>query len=75
VSLVMNMKSSGKRGEVEEARFLSCATNIKPVRIRSIGKDPRAIIAAEDEHATLVEVKERSNLRKSIAELAGEFQS
>ena len=75
LSLVMNMKSAGKRGEVEEARFLSCATSIKPVRIRSIGKDSRAIMAAEDEHATLVEVKERSNLRKSIAELAGEFQS
>jgi Mrp family chromosome partitioning ATPase len=75
LSLIMNMKSPGKRGELEEARFLGSATAIKPVRIRSIGKDPRAVMAAEDEHATLVEIKERSNLRKSIAELAGELQS
>lgn len=75
LNLIMNMKSPGKRGEAEEARFLSCATTSKPVRMRSMGKDVRAVMAAEDEHATLVEVKERSNLRKSIAELAGELQS
>jgi len=75
VNLVMNMKSPGKRGEAEEAQFLSHATSIKPAKIRSIGKDSRAVTAAEDEHATLVEIKERSNLRKAIAELAGELQS
>jgi hypothetical protein len=32
-------------------------------------------MAAEDEHATLVEINERSNLRKSIAELARELKS
>jgi hypothetical protein len=32
-------------------------------------------MAAEDEHATLVETNERSNLRKSIAELAREIIS
>jgi len=31
--------------------------------------------AAEDEHATLVETNERSNVRKSIAELARELKS
>ena len=73
LSFVMNMKSPGKRGEKEEAQFLSCTTNLKPIRIRSIVKDSRAIIAAEDEHATLVETNERSNVRKSIAELAREL--
>jgi len=75
LSFVMNMKSPGKRGEKEEAQFLSSATALKPIRIRSIAKDSRAIMAAEDEHATLVEINERSNLRKSIAELARELKN
>jgi hypothetical protein len=32
-------------------------------------------MAAEDEHSTLVEINERSNLRKSIADLARELKS
>jgi len=75
LSFVMNMKSPGKRGESEDAKFLSTTTALKPIRIRSIAKDSRAIMAAEDEHATLVEINERSNLRKSIAELARELKS
>ena len=75
LSFVMNMKSPGKRGESEEAKFLSCTTALKPIRIRSIAKDTRAVVAAEDEHATLVEINVRSNLRKSIADLARELQS
>jgi Flp pilus assembly CpaE family ATPase len=71
----MNMKSPGKRGDSEEARFLGCATALKPIRIRSIAKDARAVMAAEDEHATLVEINERSSIRKSIAELARELKS
>jgi Flp pilus assembly CpaE family ATPase len=75
LSFVMNMKSPGKRGDSEEARFLNCITALKPTRIRSMIKDSRAVLAAEDEHATLVEINERSNLRKSIAELARELKS
>jgi len=75
LSFVMNMKSPGKRGESEDAKFLSITTALKPIRIRSIAKDSRATVAAEDEHATLVEINERSNLRKSIAELARELKS
>ena len=73
LSFVMNMKSPGKRGDREESQFLSCAMALKPIRIRSIAKDSRAVLAAEDEHATLVETNERSNVRKSIAELAREL--
>lgn len=75
LSFVMNMKSPGKRGENEETHFLSSTTVLKPIRIRSIAKDSRAVMAAEDEHATLVEINERSNVRKSIAELARELKS
>jgi Mrp family chromosome partitioning ATPase len=74
LSFVLNMKSPGKRGEMEEAKFLTTATALKPIRIRSISKDSRSIVAAEDEHATLVEINVRSNVRKSIAEIARELQ-
>ena len=75
LSFVLNMKSPGKRGESEEAKFLSSTTALKPIRVRSITKDSRAIVAAEDEHATLVEINVRSSVRKSIADLARELKS
>jgi Mrp family chromosome partitioning ATPase len=75
LSFVMNMKSPGKRGEAELEKFLSYTTSLKPIRVRSIPKDARAIVAAENEHATLVEINARSNVRKSIAEIARELKS
>jgi len=75
LSFVMNMKSPGKRGENEQAKFWTSTTALKPIRVRSISKDSRAIAAAEDQHATLVEINVRSNVRKSIAELARELES
>jgi Mrp family chromosome partitioning ATPase len=75
VSFIQNMKSSGKRGDAEMARFLTVTTAAKPVRVRSIREDKRSAIGAEDQHATLLETNERSTLRKSIAELAREIIS
>ena len=75
ISFVLNMKISGKKGDSAEAKFLAAVTPLKPVRVRSIANDPRAISAAIDEHATLIEINERSNVRKSIAELARELKS
>ena len=75
LSFVLNMKSPGKRGESEQAKFLNCITVLKPIRIRSISRDTRAVTAAEDERATLVEINARSNVRKTIADLARELKS
>jgi hypothetical protein len=69
------MKFAGKRGESAEAKFLASVTQLKPIRVRSIANDSRAINAAIEEHATLIEINERSNMRKSIAELARELRS
>ena len=69
------MKSPGKRGDAQMARFSTTTTALKPIRVRSIKEDNRSAQAAEDEHATLLETNERSNLRKSIAELAREIIS
>lgn len=75
LSFTQNMKSSGKRGESEMARFLTATTALKPIRVRSVKEERRAAKAAEDQHATLVETNERSNLRKSISEMAREIIS
>ena len=75
LSFTQNMKSSGKRGDAEMARFLGATTTLKPIRVRSVKEDARPVRAAEDEHATLVETNERSHVRKAIAELAREMIS
>jgi MinD-like ATPase involved in chromosome partitioning or flagellar assembly len=75
LSFTQNMKSSGKRGEAEMARFLTATTALKPIRVRSMKQEVRSVQAAEDEHATMVETNERSHLRKAIAELAREITS
>jgi Mrp family chromosome partitioning ATPase len=75
LSFTLNMKSSGKRGDAEMARFLSATTALKPIRVRTLKQEARSVQAAEDEHATMVETNERSHLRKAIAELAREMSS
>jgi len=75
LSFTQNMKSSGKRGDAEMARFLSATTALEPIRLRSMKQEARSVQAAEDEHATMVETNERSHLRKAIAELAREMSS
>jgi Flp pilus assembly CpaE family ATPase len=75
LSFTQNMKSPGKRGDAEMARFLTATTGLKPIRVRSMKQEARSVQAAEDEHATMVETNERSHLRKAIAELAREMIS
>ena len=75
LSFTQNMQSAGKRGDAEMARFLTATTALKPIRVHTLKDDRRSAKAAEDEHATLLETNERSNLRKSIAELAREIIS
>lgn len=75
ISFLLNMKSSGKRGDLEQSRFDSLVEQVKTVRRRSITKDLRAVAGAEDERATLIETNERSTLRRSIADLAREIES
>ena len=75
LSFTQNMKSAGKRGDAEMARFLSATTGLKPIRVRTLKLETRSVQAAEEEFATMVETNERSHLRKSIAELAREMSS
>ncbi len=73
LSFLLNMRSSGRKGENEEKHFLEAVTPLRPRSVRTIARDPRSVIAAEDEHSTLVEVNERGAMRKSIAKIASEL--
>lgn len=73
LSFTLNMKSPGRKGEDEEARFLSIATRLRPLSLRTIARDLRAATAALEQKATLIEVNQRSSLRKSIASIASEM--
>lgn len=75
LSFTQNMNPVGKRGDAQMSRFLALTTPVKPIRVRSLKQEPRTVTSAEDQHATLVETNERSNLRKSIVELAREIAS
>ena len=75
ISYTLNMRSSGRKGAEEEAKFLAITTPLRPIRVRTIARDSRAISLAESQKSTLIEVNDRSNLRKTIAKIASEMES
>lgn len=74
LSFALNMRSQGRRGSDEEAKFLAITTPLHPLSVRIIARDARATSAAEAEKSSLIEVNERSGLRKSIAKIASEVK-
>lgn len=74
LSFALNMRSPGKKGEEEEARFLAIATRLRPLCVRVIARDARAAATALEQKSTLIEVNQRSSLRKSIAKIASEIK-
>ena len=74
VSFTLNMRSQGKKGAEEEAQFLAITTRLRPLCVRVISRDSRSAAKALEEKATLIEVNERSVLRRSIATIASELK-
>ena len=75
VSFLHTMVQRGKGGKTREEAFLSLVTPLRPKQISAIPLDSRSAMSAEREQTTLYESNERSLLRKSIANLAGEISS
>ena len=75
ISFTLNMRSQGRKGEEEEAKFQSITTPLRPTSVRVINRDLRAVAAAQAEKATFIEVNDRSALRKSIAKIASEMNT
>ena len=75
LGFLLNMKSQGKKGENEEARFLASITPLRPRSMRVIARDSRSVQASEEARSTLIEVNERSSLRRSLSKIASEISS
>lgn len=74
-SVLFNMKSSGRKRQDHEAQFLSSIAPMRPHRIFTLPKDARAVTKAQEERATLIEVNDRSTLRKAISKIAVEVMA
>lgn len=70
VSVLLNMKESGKRGDERESHFSSAVASLKPHRNYSLPRDSRSATKAESERACLIEIGEKGQLRKAIAKIA-----
>ena len=74
LSVTLNMRSQGRKGSEEEAKFLAITTPLHPKHSRTIARDSRSTALAEAAKSTLIEINERSTLRKSIAKIASELE-
>jgi Flp pilus assembly CpaE family ATPase len=75
LSFLLNMQSAGRKRSTPDAHFLEACAPLHPVRIVSVPRDPSTVTKAEVDRATLIEVSEKSRLRRAISKLAVELQS
>jgi len=73
LSFTLNMRDQGRKGAEEEGKFLAITTALRPLCVRMIARDSRAASTAQSQKSTLIEVNERSALRKSIAKITSEM--
>lgn len=70
VSIALSMSSRGRKGRLREDQFFALAAPLRPQNLFTLPRDARTITKAEEERATLLEIDDRSPLRKSIASMA-----
>lgn len=70
ISVVLNMSTRGRKGKLREDQYFAAAAPLRPLKQIRMPRDTRATTKAEEERATLLEIDDRSSLRKSIAMLA-----
>lgn len=75
VSVLLNMRAPGRKGSDRDALFLTTANSLRPQRTYTLPRDNRSVIKAAEERSTLVEVDDRSPLRRAISKLAVELIS
>ena len=75
LSIALNMNSRGRKGKIREDLFLAAAAPLRPQTVFTLPRDVRSMTRAEEERATLLEIDDRSPLRKSIARMAVELSS
>lgn len=72
---VQTMRTPGKKNTPLDQSFAQSTNVIKPVRVMSLPVDTRNVTLAESERTSLFEVNERSHLRRTISEIAGQLIS
>lgn len=70
ITFILNHRISGKRGDLQEEKFLSLVAPSHPHAIRVMPLDLRGVSAAEQERSILVESNAKGPLRKKYLELA-----
>lgn len=70
VSIALSMSSRSRKGKLREEQYFALAAPLRPQNLFTLPRDVRGITRAQEERATLLEVDERSSLRKSIASMA-----
>lgn len=75
ISCLLNMQTSGRRPSARDAQFIAACAPLRPHRMLSAPRDSSTIAKAESDRATLIEVSEKSRLRKAISKLAVELQT
>jgi cellulose biosynthesis protein BcsQ len=73
LSFVHSHCLQGKKGALQEHSFLEIVTPLRPQKILKFPLDSRSLTAAENERLPLHESNEKSLLRKSVADIAGEL--
>lgn len=71
---VNSMRALGKKSSPDDQSFKQSTALIKSARSFALPIDLRNVSRAEQERCSLYEVNERSHLRRSIAEIAGQFK-
>lgn len=69
-TFILNHRVAGKRGDIQEEKFLSLVAPSHPYAIRVLPLDTRGANSAEQERSILVESNPRGLLRKKYLELA-----
>lgn len=75
ISCLLNMQSAGRKRSSRDGQFIAICAPLRPHRMLSVPRDVSTVGKAEVDRATLIEVSDKSRLRKAILKLAVELQS
>ena len=75
ITLVLNMRSPGRKGQEEEKAFLATASTHQARTLYVLPADTRNTSMSTESRATLAEVNERGVLRRALAAIASEMTS
>jgi hypothetical protein len=70
VSLVLSKCPRGRKGRLRADQYFALGTSLSTQNLYILPRDERTLTKAEEERATLIEIDERSPLRKAISAMA-----